>query len=216
MNVRSLAALAVMATAFMTLVPTAVAHKNAVSPDGAIKISWGFLNEPAITETKNGLDLRVMDNATGYAIPDLQSVLHVEMHYGDEEMAFDDLTGQFGKPGHYTAVITPSRPGVYTLHVSGTVNGTELDMEIPAAHEIGDIQETYFPRKAEAGDLEARVAALEAKVSALEAQATAQAQETKPVATATGSASNGVPGLGLVGILAAVGIVVALRSRAQA
>ncbi|HUR69204.1 MAG TPA: hypothetical protein VM370_08155 [Candidatus Thermoplasmatota archaeon] len=210
-----LAFVALVAIAF-ACAPTAAAHKTAYSPDGKLKIVWGFLNEPAVTDTKNGLDLRIQDNATGYAIPDLQSHLHAEMHYGDQETEMD-LEGQFGKPGYYTAVLTPTKAGVYVLHLSGEVNGTELDMEIPGAHEVEDIADTYFP--AEEDDdkaLEDRVAALETEVAALKAQIKTQTQTPAtltPQPTATGSGP--IPAVGVVlAALAVVGVALLVRRKA--
>jgi hypothetical protein len=218
MRPTTFAVLAVLTLALAVAGPAA-AHKTAYSKDGKIKIVWGFLNEPAVTMTKNGLDLRIQDNATGYAIPDLQSSLKVEMHYGEDvEMEFKDLSGQFGKPGYYTGTITPTKPGVYTLHIMGTVNGTELDLEIPASHDVEAIEETYFPALNDTGKdtaaLEARVAALEAKVTQLDAKLKTQA--TTPTAVSTKEPAKPAPGFEpvlVLGALAAVAMVVALRRR---
>lgn len=210
----TLAVLALL-TLVLAVAGPATAHKTAYSADGKIKIVWGFLNEPATTMTKNGLDLRIQDNATQYAIPDLQSGLHVEMHYGDDEMEFHDLAGQFGKPGYYTGTITPTKPGVYTLHVMGTVNGTELDMEIPASHDVEAIEDTYFPEfKDPSAALAAKVADLEAKVATLDGKI--KTASTTPTAVATQPASKPVPGFEPVltlGALAAVALAVVLRRR---
>lgn len=210
MKLRAVAAL--LALALLAAVPTAAAHKTAYSADGKIRIVWGFLDEPAVTMAKNGLDLRVVDNATGYAIPDLQDDLQAELHYGEEHLEMD-LTGQFGKPGSYTFTVTPSRPGVYALHLAGTVNGTELDLEIPGAHALEAIEETYFP-KVEAADnaaLAEKVATLEAKVAALEAKAKAQSETPTPVSSVSGKDA---PGFGVLAALGAVAVVVLLRRRA--
>ena len=202
-------------------VPLASAHKTAYTPDGKIKIVWGFLNEPAVTFTKNGLDLRIVDNATGFAIPDLQSGLKAEMHYGEDvEMEFKDFGGQFGKPGYYTGVITPTKAGIYVLHLSGTVNGTDVDIEIDSSHDVEDINDTYFPpleHGSDASALEARVKALESAVTALQAKVKADSATPTTIVSQTptgGSPAKPAPaaalGLVLVGVVA---LALVLRRR---
>jgi hypothetical protein len=213
-------ALAALALLLLAAAAPATAHKTAYSSDNKIRIVWGFLNEPAVTMTKNGLDLRIVDNATAYNIPELQSTLNVSIRYGDDTHAFTDLAGQFGKPGYYTGTITPTKAGLYTLHVSGTVNGTTIDMDIPAQHEIEAIEDTYFPEMDAPGDtaaLQQRVADLEAKVAALDAKLKTQATTPTDTTTQPSSTTKPAPGfeaaLGL-GALAAVAAVLALRRRA--
>src|SRR5437879_3855551 len=105
-------ALLVIGTLMLSLAGTATAHKTAYSPDGKIKIVWGFLNEPAVTFTKTGLDLILTDNATGAPIDGVTAnTLKVEMHHGDDEMELEDFGPQFGTHGRYTGVITLTQPG---------------------------------------------------------------------------------------------------------
>lgn len=211
LNARTLAV--ALALAALVTLPVASAHKTTYTPEGNVKIVWGFLGEPAVTMTKTGLDLGLTDNATGAPILGAQETLRASLVFGEERHDFS-LRAQFGSPGKYTDVVTLSRPGLYSLHLNGTLNGTAVDMTIPAAHDVEAIEETYFPSMEHGdADLAAKVAALEAKVAALEAKATAQSQTPATTSTATGG--NDAPGFGALAALAAVGLaLVLLRRRA--
>lgn len=217
MNVRIFAALAALAALAVLAAPTAAAHATKTTGDGKFKITWGWVEEPATTYSSNALDLRIVDAATGAGIGDLEKAnLTVRLHHADDEMVFAALRTQFGKgAGNYTSSepITPTAPGLYTLHVSGKIDGTDVDIEIAANHDLAGIEETYWPEKPGTdAELEARIAQLEAKVQALEAKAQSQSQTTTPVTSQT-TPDAPVPALGLLGVLAAVGVVLALRRR---
>lgn len=212
MNPRILATLLVLSLA---LVPTAAAHKTAYTPEGNVKIVWGFLNEPAVTMDKTGIDLVLTDNATGAAILGAADTVEVRLKHGEDEIHLEDLGARFGNPGSYTQVITLTKPGLYTLVLRGTINGTEVDMAIPAAHEVAPISETYFPdlEAADTAALAAKVAQLETKVAALEAKAVTQSTTPAPTSTQPPPGGNDAPALGIVGALSALGVVLLLRRR---
>lgn len=207
--------LALLAVVALALSPVAAAHKTTYTPDGSVKVVWGFLNEPAVTMTKTGLDLTLTDNATGAPIEGAEGTLDVSLRYGEEVHRFDDFRAQHGQKGKYTGVVTLTQPGVYYLVLKGTLNGTAVDLEIPSQHEIAGIEETYFPayEPADVAALAAKVAALEAKVAALESKAATQSDTP---ATVTRQ-DDDVPAPGVLLVLAALGAVavaLALRRRA--
>lgn len=198
----------------------ASAHASkAVGDAGDITIVWGWTNEPAVTMTKNGLDLAIRNTTTREGIGGLEGTnLTVEIHKGEAEYHVESLATVFGKgPGNYTASepITPTAEGIYVLHVSGTILGQEIDVEIPHNHEVHAIEATYFPELAAPGDdLEARIAALETQVAALQAEAQTQAATPATVSPQpTPASSVPAPAVALVG-LAAVAVALALRRRA--
>lgn len=216
--------------AFATLIalmfafaPAASAHKTAYTPDGKIKIVWGFLNEPAVTWTKTGLDLRISDNVTGAPILGAADTMEVHFRIGDEEMHFEDLAAQFGTPGAYTQVVTLTQPGLYSIVIHGTINGTTVDdMMISAAHEVNGVDETFFPKPSEnpfetgnPSALSTEVAALKARIDALEAKIKTQSQTpatVTPQPSVSGSAP--APGLGMIALAAAiVGAALILRRK---
>lgn len=199
----------VIAAFFVLTTPLAAAHATKAIGDGTIRSSWGMLNEPVVTMTKNGLDIIIRDNATNAGIGGLEGgAVTVELHYGDEELAAGALTTQFGKgPGNYTTAhpITPTKAGIYVLHLMGKINGQDIDVAIEAAHPVQAIDETYFPELKES---------LEARVAALEAKAKTQSETPATATTLTGTPAKPAPAASLALIAIAVALVaIGLRQR---
>lgn len=209
-------------------IPSASAHASKTSDDGKVKITWGLLDEPGFTYQKNKLDLIIRDNATNAGIGGLTAANFTEiaLHYGEEEYALGNVTAYRGAKGanagdgNYTAAnaVFLTRPGIYTLHVKGNIQGSEIDVEIPAAHEYEDMSEIMFPEEIEFGAdtsaLEARIAVLETEIAALKAQAKTQS-ETPATVTEQPTSTVPVPGFGLLAAaLGAVGVALVLRRKA--
>lgn len=202
----------------LVVAPTAEAHKTTYTPDGKVRIVWGFLSEPAITMTKTGLDLHLYHNATGAPIEGAEKTLNASLVYGDQVHRFEKLAAQHGQKGRYTEVVTLTRPGIYSLRLEGAINGTAVQMDVQAAHEIAGIEDTYFPALGAAAgdaDISAKVAQLEAKIAALEAKAQTQSG-TPATLTPQAPASNAVPGPGLAATLALVAVAALLLIRRKA
>jgi hypothetical protein len=196
----------------LLVVPTASAHASVFTSDGRYKVTFGFLNEPAVTYTKTGLDLIITDNATGGPVDGADKTLHATLLYGDKTHDLS-LAPQFGTHGRYTDTITLTEPGFYKLHVTGTLNGTTVDVTIPAKEPTPDINDTYFPdHPPSLADLQAQVAALQQQVAALQAKATQQAASTTPVTTQF-APTKAAPAVELVGALAVVGAAAFLLGR---
>lgn len=199
------------------------AHASQNSADGKVRVTWGWINEPAVTDAPNRLDLVLRTADTREPILDANGSITVELHHGEEELVVSKIVANAAKGnGSYTSehLITPTAGGIYTLHITGTIAGSPIDLEIPATHAMAPIEDTYFPAKdAAPGDtsaLEARIAALEAKVTALEAKADTQATTPatlSPQPTPASSAPMPFLGLGLVA-MAAIAVALALRRRA--
>ena len=105
---------------------TASAHEH--REVGEYEITIGFLNEPAILEEPNGLDLRVAHGHGDEGVPveGLADTLQAEVIYGDVSMALA-LRPAFGAPGAYQANFIPTAGGAYTFHVTGNIEGMEID-----------------------------------------------------------------------------------------
>lgn len=226
---------AAMVAVALAAVPIAAAHASHTSDDGKITVTWGWTDEPATTDAKNGLDLalRYAENNSGI-MGAHHADLQVEIHFGDEVLTLEAIQPQHGREaeGRYTGLhpITPSQSGLYILHITGTLEGTAIDLEIPATHEVQAIEDTYFPPAgaggAGGGDtaaLEQRITQLEQRIAALEADAQTQSEQTTTPTTQTGEgnggASNGVPALGvgvMLGAIGAVAIASAFRRRGGA
>ena len=157
------------------------AHATHYSPDGKIKFVYGHLNEPAYTFVKTGLDLSIIDNATGVGISgfgtdaregDATPKIFVSYRYGGEggpmKNISDDFRAQHGQVGKYTHPITFTRAGLYSIVITGTINGTVLNnFVLPPAHAIEAQDEIMWPDEAQA-DQSARIEELEEKVAQLE------------------------------------------------
>lgn len=88
----------------------------------------GFLTEPSVLEEPNGLDLRVSQGEGDDATPveGLANTLQAEVIFGGESMQLE-LEPAFGQPGAYQAHFIPTAVGAYTFHITGSINGMEVD-----------------------------------------------------------------------------------------
>lgn len=219
MSTRRIAtALAALTFLALALAPTAAAHASKTSDDGKVRVTWGFLDEPAYTGSKLRIDLIIRDAATGAGIGGLTGadITELSLRYGEEEYDLGDVTAYrsvkgsaFGGDGNYTGehAVWLTHPGIYTLHIEGNIAGSAIDLDIPSAHEYPAHDEIAFPEAADASGLEARVAALEQQVAALRAQQQTQAQTPATLTPQTPPTSTDAPAGGI--LLAAVGAVVA-------
>jgi len=116
--------LAMLAT--LLVVPGVLAHEHRTVGDYEIVI--GFLNEPAIVEEPNGLDLRVSRGSGEEAEPveGLADTLQAEVIYGGETMPLE-LRPAFGQPGAYRSNFIPTAEGAYTFHITGEIEGMAID-----------------------------------------------------------------------------------------
>lgn len=169
------------------------AHATHYSPDGKLKFVYGHLNEPTYTFDKTGLDLGIYDNATGKGISGLGTdarqgdsspapKLWVHYRYGAEGGELKNISGDFraqhGQVGKYTHPITFTRPGLYYILITGTINGTVLDnVVIAPAHAIESQEGIMWPDQFPADNEQVeRIEALEQKVAALESGHAASVQ----------------------------------------
>ncbi|MER3421219.1 MAG: hypothetical protein C4290_12175 [Chloroflexota bacterium] len=86
----------------------------------------GFLNEPALVEEPNGIDLRVTNAQTNEPVEGLEKTLKAEIIVGDQKKTVD-LRARFGQKGAYTADIIPTKAGTWAFRFFGTVEGTPVD-----------------------------------------------------------------------------------------
>lgn len=222
---KTLATLATLAVLLVAVPGLASAHASKTTDDGVYKITWGLLDEPGFTYQKNRLDLIIRLNATNEGVGGITADnLTVELHKGDQHYelgaisAYRGAKGANAGPGNYTTAnpVFLTEPGLYTLHVEGTILGTPVDVEIPAAHDYEPMSEIMFPHEVDLGGdtsaLEARIAALESEVAALKAKAQTQATTPATVTSQPPAAPVPAPAIALVA-LAAVGAALLLRRR---
>lgn len=117
----SIAALAIC----MVMSTSAGAHERKIVGKHHVVLGWG--DEPAFTGVKNAVEIDLADGA-GKPVTELGGgTLSVEVIYGDQRVTLP-LRPVLQTPGKFRASLIPTRAGVYTFHVSGTVQGVSLDV----------------------------------------------------------------------------------------
>ncbi|HLE96489.1 MAG TPA: hypothetical protein VI997_03890 [Candidatus Thermoplasmatota archaeon] len=107
--------------------------------------------------------------------------LTVTYEYATKTFQPLDFRPAFGRPGWYTAEITPTRAGVYKIHIAGTIEGTPVDVTVEP-HEVEDLDETSFPETdPTTAKLAKDIAGLDARLSKLEVDTAAQIANPPPV-----------------------------------
>ena len=139
------------AVAALTVVPApALAHVE--ETQGDLTIAVGFATEPAYAGQPNAIQLLVSRNeqpVTDLAPGDLTA----EIEFGGQTttVAADPEfeVGEWGTPGDYRAPFIPTQPGSYTFHVTGSVDGTDVDFTTKSGpktfSDVLDPAEAMFP-----------------------------------------------------------------------
>lgn len=197
----------------------AAAHEQRHVNGNDVVVGW--LEEPAFAGFLNAVQFIVTRG--GQPVEDAR--LEVEVVFGDPdgEERTDPLPLEpaFGAPGEFHATLIPTRPGRYTFHVTGSMNGPvdELFTSGPETFsEIEEVSGVQFPAQdPSAGELGEAVTQLQEQLD----EARAAAQEARDRAGAAGSelaaaredADSAVDAAGLARILAigaAAGAVAAI------
>ncbi len=116
---------AALALLLLSGTSTASAHERRTVA-GKYVFVVGFLNEPALVEEPNGIDLRVTNAQTNEPVEGLEKTLKAEIIVGDQKKTVD-LRARFGQKGAYTADIIPTKAGTWAFRFFGTVEGTPVD-----------------------------------------------------------------------------------------
>lgn len=144
-----LAALAGIALALAALPGIASAHETRTVA-GKYKFVVGFLNEPAIVDQPNGIDLTVTDASTAQPIPGIEKSLKAQIIFGGET---EDVTlsPRFNLPGKYTAYVIPTKTGTWKFHFTGKVNSDSIDELFTSGpgrfNDVESAQALQFPAK---------------------------------------------------------------------
>jgi hypothetical protein len=139
-----------VAAVWLALASTVSAHVTAISGAFRVRIGWG--HEPAIAGSENFVQVTVANNRSGGPI--LNATLAVQVSYGDARMSLPLLPAG-GQLGEYDAVIVPTEAGTYGLHVSGTVNGSPIEVAATCSERTFDcvtpVSEVQFPVRTPSG-----------------------------------------------------------------
>ena len=152
-----------MAAVALVLVNAGIsAHERRDVADGQFRFVVGFLDEPAFSGEKNGLDLRVAKldpAATPVAegedppttpVEGLETTLQAEVFFADQSMLLV-ISASFGEPGSYESVFFPTQPGDYSFHIFGTIEGVAIDETFTSGPDtfgpMEDPAELQFPKE---------------------------------------------------------------------
>jgi hypothetical protein len=213
------------AAALVLFGPTAAfAHEQ--RQVGALQFTVGWQHEPAYAASENAVQVFLKD-AKGKPIDDLGDppTLQVQVITGSQtsdpltlEPSFDPDTG-LGTHGEFDAAIIPTRPGDYTFHFTGTVDGQKVDEKFTSSDKTFDsVQEptaVEFPAKdPSTGDLATNLNRLNPRVD----NAVTQAGAVQKTATSASDKASTAQTLGILALVAAVllgggGLVTGLRAR---
>src|SRR3954451_20736844 len=86
---------------------------------GPFSFVVGWVNEPALLNQPNSVDLRITRTADSQPVVGAEKTLKVEIQAGGQKLAAD-LSPRFGTPGAYNANLTPTKTGSFTFVFSGT------------------------------------------------------------------------------------------------
>jgi hypothetical protein len=125
------------------------AHEHRTVADDTYDLTIGFLDEPAYVNHKNGLSLRVVTVDGEEPVEGLADTLEAEVIYGDESMELE-LEPVFNDPGHYRAIFFPTATGTYSFHITGEIEGNEIDETFESGPEtfsdVEPIEPLQFPK----------------------------------------------------------------------
>jgi hypothetical protein len=136
---------------FSLLLPvSASAHER--RDVGNYEFVVGFLNEPAIADQMNGIDLTVTSKADGKPVEGLEKTLKVEVVVGGNAKSMPiTLQTRFNMPGKYAGYFEPTAPGAYIFHFSGAINGDPVDQRFESGpgrfDDVEPLAPLQFPNK---------------------------------------------------------------------
>jgi hypothetical protein len=209
---RCTAALAAAGVVVLLGASPAFAHEQRTV--GAYQFTVGWQHEPTYVGAQNAVAIFIHD-AKGNAIDDLGSPpsLQVTVTSGSQTnpplalaASFDPDTG-LGTHSEFDAYITPTAPGDYAFHFTGTINGQAVDEKFTSGPKtfdtVHDPTAVQFPVKTPSvSDLSALTNRLNSRVDSAQAAAKTDADKAN---SAHDLAVIGVI-LGIVGIVLGAGL----------
>ena len=151
---RSLARLVVasMIAASVMVLAFGLASAHEKRTVGQYTMYVGFLNEPAIVEQPNAVDMRVQqgDSANPTPVSGLAGTLKADVKFGSQTTTVA-LEESDENPGEYTGSFIPTAEGPYTFRIYGTINNMNIDESFTSGPETFSAVESssslQFPSK---------------------------------------------------------------------
>jgi hypothetical protein len=103
---------------------TASAHER--RNVGPFSFIVGWVNEPALLNEPNSVDLRITRTADSQPVVGAEKALKVEIQADGQKLAAD-LSPRFGTPGAYNSNLTPTKTGSFTFVFTGSIEGTPIN-----------------------------------------------------------------------------------------
>jgi hypothetical protein len=144
---------------------------------GNHELEVGWLREPAFAGSENAVQVAVT-HASGPEAgePATEADLEVDVLFGgrdaSESTGSVPLEPAIGTPGEYRAAIIPTRPGQYTFHITGDIEGQQVDEFFSSGpdsfSDVEDPASLQFPaRDPSSGQLAEAVTRLQAREAVL-------------------------------------------------
>jgi hypothetical protein len=209
--------------AALTLLPAAAAWAHGHASQGGIDMEIGFGSEPVYSGQLNSAALILSKG--GHPITNVRpGDVTVEITFGGEtsdpidlepDFVFEDGQLESGEPGDYRGWFTPTQPGKYTFHFSGTVDGMDLDQTMTSGpttfDEVQDLASTEFPAVNAPSNEELATRVEQESKRSSDAVAAAQA-----AAASANDAASTARTLAIVGVvLGAIGTIAAIAALAR-
>lgn len=198
-------------TVLMLTAAPALAHEGRKLGDLEMEVGWG--TEPALAGQLNSALILLVHH--GEPVVDLGDTLEFEVTFGDQTQQFPIEPffepGEFGTPGDYRAWFIPTRPGEYTFHFFGTIDGEDVDETFTPGpggfEEVESTQSVQFPEQdPSTGELAERIDRVEPRLASSIDEVQADVQSSADDASSAMT-------LGLIGVIVgAVGLIVAIAA----
>ncbi len=137
----------VLTAAIALLLCTGAVSAHEKKNAGSLALTIGWSDEPAFSGVRNAIEVDVADGA-GKAVADPDASLAVEVTFGTDRTTLP-LAPAAQDPGKYRAWLVPTRAGVYTFHVSGTIRRQAVDVTSTCSDTtfacVGDATAIQFP-----------------------------------------------------------------------
>jgi hypothetical protein len=196
------------------------AHEH--RPVGDYELTVGWQSEPTYAGYLNGVQLTIKDRA-GKPVASLgePATLKVQVTSGSATTDPLPFEAAFGSPGEFDSPIIPTRPGVYTFRIFGTINGAAVDEKFTSSdatfESVREPSEIQFPAKDPSiGQLATSVQQLTPRVDAAVKAQAAAVKGAKDAKDAKDKASTATTIAIIALALGAVGVVFGVRARRRA
>jgi hypothetical protein len=145
------------------LITTSDAEAHERRTVGAYNFVVGWLNEPALLNEPNAVDLRITRASDASNVTGLEQTLKLQVKSGEKSIDVQ-VRPRFNMPGAYDGRLLPTAIGVYSFIVTGTIEGQTVNETFTAGTgTFGLIEEgNAFPNPLPSNqDLEERLVVLE-------------------------------------------------------